>query len=83
MTGFPSALGVVRVHLRTGQVVASLPKPLFQARKLVADFTHEVVSEGESTATLLVFETDAGEDAWIRASDVVLVDVVPTEDPSA
>ena len=80
MTAFSGALGVVRVHLRSGEVVPSLPKPLFQARQLASNFRIRVARESDA-AGLLEFETENGEDAWIRAREVDVVDVVATEDP--
>lgn len=83
MTGFSGALGVVRVHLRGGLVVASLPRPVAAARELLDVFTTAVARVGDAAA-LLAFCTADGTDAdtWIRARDVVVVDVVATEDPS-
>lgn len=84
MTGFPSALGVVRLQIAPDHYVASLPMPAQAAADLAATMARDVARAG-ATTTLIAFTPDPSTDqvrCWVRASAVLTVDVVPTEDPS-
>lgn len=76
------ALGVVRVQIAPGHYVAALPQPMTQARK-VADDLSTVIARLGDTAAMVAFHNGTAVLCWIRAREVLTVDVVSTEDPSA
>lgn len=82
MSGF-GALGVVRAQVAPGQYVAGQPQPRQVANDQAVDLMSSVVAAGD-TASMVSFDIGDGTDAcWIRARDVITIDVVPTEDPGA
>jgi len=82
VSGFPAALGVVRIQFGPGSWVASLPMPIGQARLTAKAAVDQLSREGDA-AGLVGFDIDGAIDCWVRAREVLSVEVVPTEDPSA
>jgi hypothetical protein len=80
--GFAGTLGVVRLELAHGEGLASLPEPVAKAQSYVEQLTDAIAGVGDAP-TLLSFDAGNGLPCFFRARDVVLVDVVPTEDPGA
>lgn len=80
--GFSGTLAVVRVELSHGERIAALPEPLGKAESYVEQLTDAISAVGDASA-MLSFDTGTGLPCWFRARDVVSVDVVSTEDPSA
>lgn len=76
------ALGVVRVQVAPDVYIAGLPRPVRDAGRYAADLATDIERAGDTTA-LVAFDTGSGLDCWIRARDVISIEVVPTEDPSA
>lgn len=75
-------LGVVRVQVAPEVYVASLPMPVPEAITR-ANSAKQAFEAAGSSPQLVAFEITSGFPCWIRGRDVVSVDVVPTEDPSA
>lgn len=82
MTGFAGALGVVRVQIAPEVYLSALPQPIGAAKEYVAALAEAIERAGD-TARLVAFDAGTGLDYLIRARDVMTVDVVATEDPSA
>lgn len=79
-TGFSRALGVVRVRV-DGAWLATLPRVAADAKAYATKVKRDVAVAGDFP-TLVEFEADTEWPCWIRARDVRVVDVVPTDDPS-
>lgn len=75
------ALGVVRVQV-SGTWLATLPMVAADARAYAAQVANDV-AQAKDYPTLVEFDTGAGAPCRIRARHVSVIDVVPTEDPSA
>lgn len=80
---FAGGLGVVRAQIAPDVFLPALPQPRRLAVDQAEDLMRAIVSIGDA-ADFVAFDMGDGLDAcWVRARDVITVDVVPTEDPSS
>lgn len=80
---FSSAgLGVVRVQIAPDTFVATLPKAMADAKDY-ATAVKRAVEGALDYPTLIDFDAETGLPCWLRARNVLTIDVVSTEDPGA
>lgn len=81
MTGGFGSVAVIRLQMGPESWRSSAPLPVQQAVERAEEIRREVTAVGD-TAGLIAFEDEQTLRCAVRARDVVVIDVVPTEDPS-
>lgn len=79
--GFPGALGVVRIQIAPECFVALPPMPIGRARLTASTIVDQAAKDHGDGAGFIGIDSDGSIDCWVRARQILSVEVVPTEDP--